>query len=98
MKQEVYIGVEHDLLWAYGTSIAKIKKDIEIIEKMGATHIDIDAHEEYGDAYVTIRPVMRREETDEEYSDRLRKEKEWQDCIKERELEELNRLKNKYGV
>lgn len=80
-----------------GGAIDVIKKDIEVLEKMGCTHIQIEAREEYGDISIEIKPVCYREETDEEFAERCQKEENRLKEIERREKAELDRLKRKYG-
>ena len=59
--------LDYCLNWEYGIEISKLKKDIEEIEKLGATHVNIDSAIIYDDSYVIIDPICRRLETDEEF-------------------------------
>lgn len=90
--------VVYPLEWQYGGSISQIKKDIEELEKLGVTHIDIDAEFEHYNAYVVIKALSQRLETDEECTLRIDKETKDREQIKQRDLEELERLKLKYNL
>ena len=79
-------------------AISDIKHDIEELEKRGATHITIDHGIYYESSYVTIEPICRRLETDEEYAKRLKNQESLNKQRIERELKQLNELRLKYGV
>ena len=89
--------VEFNLDWEYGVEIKKIREDLDTLEKLGATHIDLDSEESYGCSYITIEGFVNREETDEEYNIRINEKRETQERIKKRELEQFEKLKQKYG-
>lgn len=51
--------------WQFGVSIAKMKKDIEVLEKLGATHIEIDLdyyNGYYDEPTISITPYAITEE------------------------------------
>ena len=89
MKQIKKLRVNYDINWTC-TSIDKIRKDLDSIESLGATKIDIDyGVDEFGYPYIYITPYHERLETDEEA--------EYRDGeIKRIELDQLKRLKLKY--
>ena len=89
--------IDYPLDWSYSVEIKKLREDLEAIEKLGATHVEIEPWENYGSASVTICSISERMETDEEFIARELKEKHRQEEIKQRELKELERLKSKYG-
>lgn len=97
-KQLRRFNVPFDFNWAYGVEIKKLKDDLDILEKLGATEIEIEVQESYGSASVSIEAFTHRIETDEEYNTRINKENERQEDIKRRELAELEKLKSKYGM
>jgi len=82
------------LRWGYGVEISQIKKDIEELEKLGATYIDIEPGE--GEISANCEIFCRRIETDEEYEKRIEEDKKEQEEIKRRELKLLEELKFKY--
>jgi hypothetical protein len=90
--------VNYSLEWIYGVEISQIKKDIEELEKLGATHVEIEIEYYYGDPYVEIKALSNRLETDEEYQQRIDEQNKRQEEIKRRELEQLEKLKSKYGL
>ena len=92
--------VKYSLWWKYGVEISQIKKDIEELEKLGATHVEIDIEYdyEYGDAYIGIKALSNRLETDDEYQQRIDEQNKRQEDVKRRELEQLEKLKSKYGL
>ena len=89
-KQVRRFEVEFRFDWEYGVEISKIREDLDSLEKLGATHVEIE-----GDAY--FYGYAHREETDEEYLKRTSKNLEIENITKQRELAELKRLKDKYN-
>lgn len=90
--------VDFDFNWTYGVEIKKLKEDLDTLEKMGVTEIEIEPEEIWGSASVTIEAYSNRLETDDEYKTRIDKENQHQEEIKRRELGELKKLKSKYGL
>lgn len=88
--------LDYCLNWEYGIEISKLKKDIEEIEKIGATHVNIDSAIIYDDSYVIIDPICRRLETDEEFETRKTISELSLKENRERELRQLEILKAKY--
>lgn len=97
-KQERDFTVQYSLDWTYGVEIAQLKKDVEELEKLGATHVNIEPYTEYDSSYVSIEAISRRIETDEECEERVRQITQRLEEQKRRELQELERLKSKYGL
>ena len=95
-KQIKQIQVSYCLAWNGLTEISEIEKDIEEIKKMGATHVEIEAFEEWGDTYVQTRAIGEREETDEEFEERQFQKKRNAERKRNRELDLLIELKAKY--
>jgi hypothetical protein len=91
------IKLEYPLNWMYGIEISKIREDLDELEQIGATHIEIESYESYGSAFTTIEAVCERIETDEECAKRLLEHEYKKDEIRQRELVEFERLKSKYG-
>lgn len=90
--------VDYPLDWEYGVEISKIRADLDAIEALGATHIEIETGIDYECSYVTIEPVSEHLETDEEFKARVEEFEKKQSEIKRRELEQLEKLKSKYGL
>jgi hypothetical protein len=88
--------IDYSLDWTYGVDISKIREDLDIIEKLGATRVDIESDESYGSSYVVINAIASRIETDQECKDRLDELKKRQESQKELELKQLETLKRKY--
>ena len=90
--------VNYTLNWSYGIEISKIREDLDAIEKLGATHVEIEASVQYDSATLEIEAISDRFETDEEYNVRIEEMKRRKSSLKQQELNELNRLKSKYGM
>ena len=90
--------VDYYLSWTYGVSISQIREDLDALEKLGVTSIDIEAYSDYGSPCVSIEAIANRLETDDEYLERLIKEEKIADEIKQRELKQLELLSAKYKI
>lgn len=97
-KQVRRFKVDFDFNWTYGVEIIKLKEDLDTLEKMGVTEIEIEPEESWGSTFVKIEAYINRLETDDEYKTRIDKENQRQEEIKRRELAELEKLKSKYGL
>ena len=67
-KKIITTQIEFDFDWTCNVSIEQLKKDIEKLEQLGATHVDIDS----GDS-IEIEAYNERYETDEEFKMRIEK-------------------------
>ena len=92
-KEEI---IPYNFDWAYGISIQKIREDLDVLEKLGATDINISYGENYGSVYLDIEAVKTRLETDEEIEKRLKYIKKLKQQEELKEIRELERLKAKY--
>ena len=90
--------IDFDFNWTYGVEIKKLKEDLDTLEKMGVTGIEIETEENWGNVSITIEAYINRLETDDEYKTRIDTENKRQEEIKRRELEQLEKLKSKYGL
>ena len=90
--------VDFYLDWTYGVEISKIRKDLDALEAIGATRVDIGLDAGYGDPSISIEAFSERLETDEEFTLRMAQIAERDNLIKERELAELERLQAKYNL
>ena len=97
-KEERDFKLEYQLDWTYGVEISKLKSDIEALEKLGATHVEIEHGINYDCSYVEIGAICRRIETDEEFEQRKKEVEARQEQNKQRELKQLQELKTKYGL
>lgn len=82
--------------WTYGIELKKLKEDLDVLEKLGVTEIDIEAEEYYRSASVIIKAFTNRLETDEEFNSRINKENARLKIIEQQELAQLERLNKKY--
>jgi hypothetical protein len=96
-KQIIIVEFDYDLEWDWGVEISQIRKDLDELEKLGATHIDIDSHTSYDNTYVTYKGYVEREETDEEVLKRYEQQKDAKYLVEKLEMAEYERLKLKYG-
>ena len=93
-KQMVTTQIPYQLDWEESIDIKKISEDLKELKKLGATYIVIENNE----IYVTFSAYCKRLETDDEYKNRLQRDKAWKQEQKSRELKELERLKAKYEL
>ena len=96
MKKEILAEIPYSFNWTWGVSIDTIRKDLNTVEKLGATDIQIETEESYGNICISITATCKRLETDEEYGYRLKREEENKKRIEELELQHLQKLKAKY--
>lgn len=95
-KQTRRFEIKFDFDWECGVEISKIREDLDAIEKLGATHLEIDGGSSYDVPYVRIDGYVHRMETGEEYLERIAKKNARENSIKQSELRQLKRLKEKY--
>ena len=96
-KQIRRFKVNFDFDWTYGVEIKKLKEDLETIEKLGVTEIEIEA-DIWRTPSVRIEAFTRRLETDEEFSERIRMKEQTKKSFEQMELEQYERLKAKYDT
>ena len=89
--------IDYTLDWTYGVEISKIRADLDAIEKLGATHVEIEHGVSYDCSYVEIDAIATRLETDEECMQRINEMNARQEELKRRELAQLESLKRKYN-
>jgi len=97
MKKTIRKHVGYYFNWEYGVSIEKIKEDIAEMEKLGANEILIEPCDDYGDMSIYTEAVNRREETDEEYEERLKLIAVATKRAEDAEKKKYEELKKKYG-
>ena len=90
-------NVDYHFDWLYGIEISKIREDLDKLEKLGATSIEIEVGEYYDSPSISIQAISNRLETDEEYSARKKREEDYLSKIKQQELRQLEILSAKYG-
>ena len=95
-KLKKQFKINYDFDWTYGISIAELRKDLDSLEKIGATHVDMQIYESYDDPYIRIEAKCERLETDKEFEERVKEVKKREEITKARELAELEKLKLKY--
>ncbi len=95
-KIERRFEIEYDFEWEYGVEISKMRADLDALEKLGATHVDIEGGASYDCPYVKIEAYVDRLETNEEYLQRTGEQEAREEQQKQRDLEQLERLKKKY--
>ena len=97
-KQEQDFKLNYSLDWTYEVKISQLKKDIEEIEKLGATHVNIQPDVSYDCPITRIDAICRRIETDEEFELRKKEFEAHREQNRQRELKQLAQLKSKYGM
>jgi len=81
--------------WSYRT-IDEIRKDLDRLELLGVTGVEIEVEESYGSTRVKFQPFVLREETDEELAGRLAEQQAREESKRAFELRQLEILKQKY--
>lgn len=97
-KIEGHFDVRYSIDWENNNSIAQIRADLDELEKLGATHITFDTYISYESANLEIKAYSVRLETDEEYKERIEAQNKKLEEIKQKELQQLQKLKEKYGL
>ena len=97
-KLEQDFEINYSLDWAYDVSIEQLKKDIEELEKLGATHVNIEPFIFHDCPSIEINVICRRIETDEEFEQRKKEVEARQEQHRQRELKQLAELKAKYDL
>lgn len=88
--------VNYQFNWLHGVEISKIRQDLDALEKLGATYIDINSSISYDSVETEMDAYCERIETDEEFIQRIEQEKEREEEVRRREFELLEKLKLKY--
>jgi hypothetical protein len=97
-KEKFDFKLDYYLDWVGEVEISKLKRDIEELEKLGATHIEVEHGVSYDCSYVDINAFQKRLETDEEFELRKKAVKEREEKIKQSELKQLETLRQKYNI
>lgn len=84
--------------WTYGVEIKKLREDLDALEKLGVTEIEIEPQDNWGSPSITIEAFIKRIETEEEFLERKQRVENHNEDIKQRELKQLEKLKQKYGI
>jgi hypothetical protein len=95
-KREVSIPIELYLDWTYGITISKLREDLDTLEKLGATDVNIEVDNTWDYPSIYIKAFQCRLETDEEFQQRVAEETAKEAQQRANELETLRRLKEKY--
>lgn len=98
MKKVRYVRneIKFSLDWTGTSTISKLREDLDAIEKLGATSVDIEESWQYGDYCIKITPIEIRPETKEERRDRLNMNKRLEEDRNKRDLELFQKLKLKF--
>jgi len=90
--------IEYSFDWSGENEISKLKAEIAELENLGVTHICIDVEDS---DEVAFKAKASRLETDEEYEERINlemRQKKIKENIKKMEIEQYNRIKEKYNL
>lgn len=97
MKVERDFELNYLLDWEFEVSMDVLEKDIKALKELGATSVSIESFQYYDSTSVQIKAICRRMETDEEYAERIRVISARDEQRRQRDLEQLEELKKKYG-
>jgi len=95
-KVKVVKPIEYEFTWSQGVAISEIRADLDAVEALGATHIMIEHEVRYEASHLEIVAMCERIETDEEYDKGLQFQERIYQLNKQRDLDLLAKLKNKY--
>lgn len=90
--------IEYNFDWSGENEISKLKAEIAELENLGVTHICIDVEDSDEAVFKAIGPRL---ETDVEYEERINlemRQKKIKERIKKMEIEQYNRIKEKYNL
>ena len=93
-KQTRNFYIQHSCMDWNEESLENIKAEIAELEEKGATHIEIDV----GDNACFITPYTLRMETDEEFEERINKEKRMSEWQKTYDIKKYEEIKAKYKL
>lgn len=102
-KRMSHFPVPFNFEWEGETEVSKLFDDIIELKNLGATHVYINL-EYNNDAHPSIdfTAISQKLETDEEFQERVKREAEMQNIIKEKiktmEIEQYYRIKEKYNL
>ncbi len=97
-KEKRRFEVDFNFEWTYGVEISKIRNDLDQLEKLGATEIEIETEQEWDFASISIKAFYNRIETDDEFNARVHEFKKRQDEQKRQDIELIERLKLKHNL
>ena len=88
-KREIEVIIDYVFDWSYNTEISQIRKDLDTLEGLGATHIEI-----YSVDYTRLimNSKYNRLETDEELTTRIDKYKSQEEIQRVKDLEQLRKI------
>jgi hypothetical protein len=96
-KEKKYVKVPYIFDWDYRIKLTELKKDIEDLENLGVTDIEIECVNGPFDSYIEITALCERLETDEEFNFRQKLEEANAKIIRDNELRQLQYLQEKYN-
>ena len=70
-KQIRRFEVNYPLSWEYDNTIDSIRKDLDEMEKLGVTHVNIEADVCYDSATILFTPLCERMENDADFALRM---------------------------
>lgn len=97
IPQEISENIEFNFDWDCAP-LSKIKSDIEKLEKLGATHIEIEAREEYDSIYLSMEAKRARLETGQEASNRIENQARPAQQNIEKAMRQIEKLKKEFNI
>ena len=95
-KKEKKVEFNFPLRWEWGISIEEVRENLDAVEKLGATHIEIEKEEDFGSTSIYVKAYTIQLETDEEYAARMKMLNDMAEAKRLAELAQLEELKKKY--
>lgn len=94
--RKVYVRneIKFSLDWNGTSTISKLREDLDAIEKLGATSVEIGI--DWRDEDLKITPIEIRPETKEERRHRLNRDKRLEEDRNKRDFELFKKLKLKF--
>ena len=94
-KRTILENVEDSLDWDE-VEINELITQLNGLKENGATHILFEVNHGWGEPYVEVQAVKKRDETEQEYAKRQELENRNREITEEKERAELKRLQEKY--
>lgn len=102
-KKKITVEINHKIdedngRYGFEMNIDDLISCLQKAKEKGAENICVNSTIEYDCSYIELSFTQERMETDEELNIRINKENQRLQEIKLRELEQLEKLKSKYGL
>ena len=95
-KQVKRVKIDCRIDWEGYFAIEELRKDLDKLEKLGATHVDIGIYDGHCSPRLEVDSYNEMLETDKEFQQRIENQKMIREHSKLEEFELFKKLKQKY--